>query len=69
MKIQAHGYLRGHDEVAVVEGDLAARRFVVAYRTGDRVSGALAVGMPPRAIRAWRQTIASGAVWRAREFN
>ncbi|MEU1514628.1 FAD-dependent oxidoreductase [Streptomyces sp. NPDC005811] len=63
MKIQAYGFLRGHEEVAVVEGDLAERRFVAAYRTGDRVSGALAVGMPPKAIRLWRQAIATGAPW------
>ncbi|MFK4106267.1 NAD(P)/FAD-dependent oxidoreductase [Streptomyces sp. NPDC019531] len=64
MKIQAYGFLRGHDEVAVVEGDLAERRFVAVYRTGDRVSGALAVGMPPKAIRQWRQAIVTGAAWR-----
>lgn len=63
MKIQAYGFLRGHDEVAVVEGDLAERKFVAAYRTGDRISGALAVGMPPKAIRQWRQAIATGASW------
>ncbi|MEE1798020.1 MULTISPECIES: FAD-dependent oxidoreductase [unclassified Streptomyces] len=63
MKIQAYGYLRGHDEVAVVAGDLAERRFVAAYRTGDRVTGALAVGMPPKEIRQWRQAIAAGASW------
>ncbi|KKD03027.1 NAD(P)/FAD-dependent oxidoreductase [Streptomyces sp. WM6386] len=63
MKVQAYGFLRGHDEVAVVEGDLAERRFVAAYRTGDRVSGALAVGMPPKAIRQWRQPIVTGAAW------
>ncbi|MDQ1042789.1 NAD(P)/FAD-dependent oxidoreductase [Streptomyces sp. V4I2] len=63
MKIQAYGFLRGHDEVAVVDGDLAERRFVAVYRTGDRVSGALAVGMPPKAIRLWRQAIAAGAAW------
>ncbi|MFF4659212.1 NAD(P)/FAD-dependent oxidoreductase [Streptomyces sp. NPDC001381] len=63
MKIQAYGFLRGHDEMAVVEGALDDRRFVAAYRTGDRVSGALAVGMPPKAIRPWRQAIASGAAW------
>jgi NADPH-dependent 2,4-dienoyl-CoA reductase/sulfur reductase-like enzyme len=63
MKIQAYGYLRGHDEVAVVDGDLAERRFVAAYRTGDRVTGALAVGMPPKAIRSWRQAIAAGTAW------
>jgi NADPH-dependent 2,4-dienoyl-CoA reductase/sulfur reductase-like enzyme len=64
LKVQAYGFLRGHEEVAVVEGDAAQRRFVAVYRTGDRVSGALAIGMPPRVIRQWRQTIAAGAAWR-----
>lgn len=64
MKIQAYGYLRGHDEIAVVEGDLDERRFVAAYRTGDRLTGALAVGMPPKVIRQWRQAIAVRAAWR-----
>ncbi|GCB53083.1 NAD(P)/FAD-dependent oxidoreductase [Streptomyces sp. NL15-2K] len=63
MKIQAYGFPRGHDEVAVVDGDLAERRFVAVYRTGDRVSGALAVGMPPKAVRLWRQAIAAEARW------
>ncbi|MFE2937603.1 NAD(P)/FAD-dependent oxidoreductase [Streptomyces sp. NPDC059255] len=63
MKIQAYGYLRGHEEVAVVAGDLAERRFVAAYRTGDRVTGALAVGMPPKELRQWRQAVATGASW------
>ena len=63
MKIQAYGYLRGHDEVAIVDGDLDERRFVAAYRTGDRLAGALAVGMSPKALRAWRQSIAAGATW------
>ncbi|WP_369166548.1 NAD(P)/FAD-dependent oxidoreductase [Streptomyces sp. R28] len=63
MKIQAYGYLRGHDEVAVVEGELAEGRFVAAYRRGEKVTGALAVGMPPKAIRQWRQAIATGADW------
>ncbi|MEY9988781.1 NADPH-dependent 2,4-dienoyl-CoA reductase/sulfur reductase-like enzyme [Streptomyces sp. V4I8] len=63
MKIQAYGHLRGHDEVAVVEGDLEEGRFVAAYRRGDRVTGALAVGLPPKAIRQWRQAIMTGADW------
>ena len=63
MKIQAYGWLRGHDEFAVVEGDLAQGRFVAAYRRGERVTGALAVGMPPKAIRQWRQAIMTGADW------
>ena len=52
-----------HDEVAVVEGDLAERRFVAAYGTGERLTGVLAVGMPPKAVRAWRQAIAGGSTW------
>ncbi|MFJ3670637.1 NAD(P)/FAD-dependent oxidoreductase [Streptomyces sp. NPDC090106] len=63
LKIQAYGHLRGHDEVTLVEGDLAERRFIAAYRAGNRVTGVLAVGMPPKAIRAWRQTVATGASW------
>ncbi|MFE2941296.1 NAD(P)/FAD-dependent oxidoreductase [Streptomyces sp. NPDC059255] len=64
MKIQAYGYLRGHEEVAVVAGDLGERRCVVAYRAGDRLAGVLAVGMPPKAIRPWRQAVATRTTWR-----
>ncbi|MEU2771420.1 FAD-dependent oxidoreductase [Streptomyces sp. NPDC007162] len=63
MKIQAYGYLRGHDEMAIIEGDLTERRFVAAYRTGRTLTGVLAVGMPPKAIRSWRQAIAVGTPW------
>ncbi|WP_171060039.1 NAD(P)/FAD-dependent oxidoreductase [Streptomyces montanus] len=63
MKIQAYGYLRGHDEVAVVEGDLAEDRFLAAYRSGDRITAALAVGMPAKVVRQWRQVIAVRAAW------
>lgn len=63
LKVQAYGHLRGHDEVVVVEGDLASRRFIAAYRTGGRLTGALAVGMPPRAIRPWRAALAAGRTW------
>ncbi|MGW4239964.1 NAD(P)/FAD-dependent oxidoreductase [Streptomyces sp. NPDC004749] len=63
MKIQAYGYLRGHDEVTVADGDLASGRFLAVYRTGDHVSGALAVGMPPKTIRSWRQAITTRTPW------
>jgi hypothetical protein len=63
LKIQAYGYLRGHDAIAIVDGELGERRFVAAYRTGDRLTGALSVGMPPKAVRPWRQAIASGTAW------
>ncbi|WEH14048.1 FAD-dependent oxidoreductase [Streptomyces sp. VNUA24] len=61
LRIQAYGVLRGHDEVSVVEGDLAGRRFVALYRAGGRVTGVLAAGMPPKTVRRWRQVVASGA--------
>jgi NADPH-dependent 2,4-dienoyl-CoA reductase/sulfur reductase-like enzyme len=63
MKIQAFGYLRGHEEIAVVEGGYAERRFLAAYRTGDRVAGVLGVGVSPKSIRPWRQAIATQAPW------
>ncbi|WP_320777763.1 NAD(P)/FAD-dependent oxidoreductase [Streptomyces sp. CRN 30] len=63
MKVQAYGWLRGHDEVAVVDGDPDVRRFLAVYRSGEHVTGVLAVGMPPRALRTWRQAVASRATW------
>ncbi|WP_305785616.1 NAD(P)/FAD-dependent oxidoreductase [Symbioplanes lichenis] len=63
LKIHAYGHLRGHDLVTIVAGDVAERRFLAAYRKGDRLVGALAVGMPPKAIRSWRQAMAMGASW------
>ena len=63
LRLQAYGYLRGHDEVALVEGALDERRFIVAYRTGDRLSGVVGAGVPPRTLRSWRQAIARGATW------
>jgi hypothetical protein len=49
----------------VVDGDLGARRFVAAYRGGDRLVGVVAVNMPPKALRAWRSAIAAGQAWGA----
>ncbi|MFF2510326.1 NAD(P)/FAD-dependent oxidoreductase [Streptomyces sp. NPDC058086] len=63
MKVQAFGHLRGHDEIVVVEGEMSERRFLAIYRTGDRLAGALAVGLPPKAMRPWRQAIATGTSW------
>ncbi|WP_245980076.1 NAD(P)/FAD-dependent oxidoreductase [Streptomyces diacarni] len=62
-KIQAYGHLRGHGEARVVEGDPADGRFLVLYRTGRTLTGALAVGMPPKALRRWRAAIAAGTDW------
>ncbi|MFJ4714518.1 NAD(P)/FAD-dependent oxidoreductase [Streptomyces sp. NPDC088785] len=61
VRIQAYGCLRGHDAVRVVDGDMAAGRFLVAYRTGGRLTGALSVGMPPASLRRLRGAIAAGS--------
>ncbi|PTA47675.1 NAD(P)/FAD-dependent oxidoreductase [Micromonospora sp. RP3T] len=61
LRIHAFGYLRGHDAVEIVDGDLAARRFLAVYRRQGRVVGALTVGMPPAAVRPWRQAITAAA--------
>jgi NADPH-dependent 2,4-dienoyl-CoA reductase/sulfur reductase-like enzyme len=63
LRIQAFGHLRGHEEVAVVEGGLDEGAFLAAYRRGDRLTGVLAVGVPPRVLRTWRRSIAAGARW------
>jgi NADPH-dependent 2,4-dienoyl-CoA reductase/sulfur reductase-like enzyme len=63
LKIKAYGYLRGHDQVQIVGGSLAERRFLAAYRKGDRLIGVLAVGMPPKAIRPWRAAVAARTEW------
>ncbi|MGP2442358.1 NAD(P)/FAD-dependent oxidoreductase [Streptomyces sp. JW3] len=63
IKIQAYGCLRDHDETRVVDGDPAQGRFLVAYRTGRSIAGVLSFGMPPKAIRPWRNAVATGADW------
>ena len=63
MRIQAYGHLRGHDEVVVVQGDLAERHFVVAYRKDSGLAGVLGVGVTSKVLRSWRQALAAGTSW------
>jgi NADPH-dependent 2,4-dienoyl-CoA reductase/sulfur reductase-like enzyme len=63
LKIQAYGYLRGHEEVSIVEGDVASRRFIAAYRREERLVGVLAAGVSPKALRLWRQAVADRTAW------
>ena len=37
----------------------------IAYRTSDRLSAALAAGMPPKTLRTWRAAIAARTPWTA----
>lgn len=65
VRVQAYGHLREHDDAVIVYGDVAARRLLVAYRSGDRLTGVLAVGQSPRALRSWRALIGARCTWRA----
>ncbi|MFJ5263317.1 NAD(P)/FAD-dependent oxidoreductase [Streptomyces sp. NPDC088387] len=58
--VQAYGHLPGHDSVTVVEGDLESGRFLATYWKDGRIVGALAMGMPPRQLRPWREAVAGG---------
>jgi NADPH-dependent 2,4-dienoyl-CoA reductase/sulfur reductase-like enzyme len=63
LKLQAYGYLRDHDEVAVVDGDLGSRRFVAAYRRGEILTGVVAVNTAPKVVRSWRASVAARTPW------
>jgi NADPH-dependent 2,4-dienoyl-CoA reductase/sulfur reductase-like enzyme len=61
-KIQLAGRSSGADEVRVVDGDPAERRFVALYRRGDRVTGVLAMNRP-RLLVTYRGLVERGATW------
>jgi NADPH-dependent 2,4-dienoyl-CoA reductase/sulfur reductase-like enzyme len=61
VRIQFVG-LADADEVAVVDGDLAGRRFAACYRSGERLIGVLAVGRP-RIAHKGKRLIECGAAW------
>lgn len=61
-KVQLAGRVRPTDEIAVVAGSLAERRFCALYGRDGRVVGALTMNMPARVIR-YRRQIAEGLGW------
>jgi NADPH-dependent 2,4-dienoyl-CoA reductase/sulfur reductase-like enzyme len=61
-KIQLAGRSSGADEVRVVDGDPAERRFVALYRRGDRLTGALAMNRP-RQLMTYRNLVERRATW------
>ncbi|ONI78328.1 FAD-dependent oxidoreductase [Kribbella sp. ALI-6-A] len=63
-KLQAYGYLRDHDEIAVVAGDLRSPSFVAAYRKGEVLTGVVAGNAGPKVLRGWRAAIARQQPWR-----
>ncbi|MFI6702876.1 MFS transporter [Streptomyces sp. NPDC050509] len=64
VRIQAYGYLSDHEQVAFMEGDVAERRYVAAYRTGETPTGVLAVGVPPEAVHPhpWHDALVTNAL-------
>jgi NADPH-dependent 2,4-dienoyl-CoA reductase/sulfur reductase-like enzyme len=63
LKIQSYGYLRGHEETALLDGDLAGGRALIGYRRGGRLSGVLSINMPFNAVRPWRTALARVTEW------
>jgi NADPH-dependent 2,4-dienoyl-CoA reductase/sulfur reductase-like enzyme len=61
-KIQLAGRSSDADEVLVVDGSAAERRFVALYRRGDRLVGVLAMNRP-RPLVAYRNLIERGGTW------
>jgi 3-phenylpropionate/trans-cinnamate dioxygenase ferredoxin reductase subunit len=61
-KIQLAGRSSGADEVRVVDGDPAERRFVALYRRGDRITGVLAMNRP-RLLMTYRGLVERRASW------
>jgi NADPH-dependent 2,4-dienoyl-CoA reductase/sulfur reductase-like enzyme len=61
-KIQLAGLAAGADEMQVIDGSLAERRFAAIYRGGDRIVGVLAMNRP-RLVVTYRPLIERGATW------
>ncbi|MBG6237239.1 NADPH-dependent 2,4-dienoyl-CoA reductase/sulfur reductase-like enzyme [Mycetocola sp. CAN_C7] len=62
LKLQVHGWLRGFDEVRVIEGSFEERRMIAVFRRGDRLTGVLGIGAA-KAVRQWRQHVLDGQPW------
>jgi NADPH-dependent 2,4-dienoyl-CoA reductase/sulfur reductase-like enzyme len=61
-KIQLAGLAAGADEMQVIDGSLAERRFAAIYRSGERIVGVLAMNRP-RLVVKYRPLIERGAPW------
>jgi len=61
-KIQTVGHFRGDDDMEVVHGSLAERRFTAVFGRGGRLLGALGFSMPARVMQ-YRRMIAEGTTF------
>ena len=62
VKLQAHGYLRDHDEVQILQGSIEEGKVIALYRKGERLTGVLGAGAA-KAVRQWRAHIESRTTW------
>ncbi|WP_328315947.1 NAD(P)/FAD-dependent oxidoreductase [Streptomyces sp. NBC_00388] len=62
LKVQIHGGTRGADQVHIVEGSLAERKFTALLARGGQVCGAVGVNMI-RPLRALRPLVAARTPW------
>ncbi|UKY48949.1 NAD(P)/FAD-dependent oxidoreductase [Streptomyces inhibens] len=63
LKIQAYGLTAGADRVETTVLDRAERRALALYGRDGSAIGVLAVGLPPRQVRALRAAIATPLRW------
>ncbi|MFI1302134.1 NAD(P)/FAD-dependent oxidoreductase [Streptomyces sioyaensis] len=63
LKIQAYGLTAGADRVEATVLDRAQRRAVALYGRDGSAVGVLAVGLPPRLLRALRAVVATPLAW------
>lgn len=61
-KIQIYGRVRGAEQMRVVDGSLADRKFTAVFGRDGRVTGALGINMV-RPLRTLRALVAEGADW------
>lgn len=63
LKIQAYGLTSGADHVETTVLDRAERRTVALYGREGHAVGVLAIGLPPRQVRALRAVVATPVPW------
>ncbi|MFF5979506.1 NAD(P)/FAD-dependent oxidoreductase [Streptomyces olindensis] len=60
-KVQSYGHLHGHEQALVLRQD--PHHWLVSYRKGDRLTGVLGIGVPPKELRTWRALVAARTPW------
>jgi NADPH-dependent 2,4-dienoyl-CoA reductase/sulfur reductase-like enzyme len=62
LKLQLVGSTVGHDEVRIVDGTIAAGKFIALYRRGDQLGAALSVANTAKLLK-YRRALEGGLAW------